>query len=161
MEAVKRSTEKGKRSGGDKNAGPSIDDVVRLMFYDHFFGDGLSFDLTEPGHVVGSFKVPDRMLNAENFLRGWAMATLTGLVGSAVLSTVGAPKTGDSFETYIPPYLDTVYVDDEVEVEAKVLSVGKIIGVVSVELRNKKTGKTIVHTRHAEYFQDGNSRCRM
>ncbi|MFS8007929.1 putative acyl-CoA hydrolase [Helianthus anomalus] len=41
---------------------------------------------------------------------------------------------------------------DEIEIEAKVLRVGKVVGVATVEFRNKKTGKTIAQGRHTKYL---------
>ena len=41
---------------------------------------------------------------------------------------------------------------DEIEIEAKTLRVGKAIAVVSVELKNKKTGKIIAQGRHTKYL---------
>ncbi|KAK9167680.1 hypothetical protein Scep_002871 [Stephania cephalantha] len=41
---------------------------------------------------------------------------------------------------------------DEVEIEAKVLRMGKAIGVVVVELRKKKTGKIMAQGRHTKYL---------
>lgn len=40
---------------------------------------------------------------------------------------------------------------EEIEIEAKVLRVGKAVGVVSVELR-KKNGKIIAQGRHTKYL---------
>ena len=41
---------------------------------------------------------------------------------------------------------------EEIEVEAKALRVGKAIAVVSVELRKKKTGKIVAQGRHTKYL---------
>lgn len=41
---------------------------------------------------------------------------------------------------------------EEIEVEAKALRLGKAIGVVSVELRKKKTGKIVAQGRHTKYL---------
>ncbi|KAF5745074.1 acyl-coenzyme A thioesterase 13 [Tripterygium wilfordii] len=58
-------------------------------------------------------------------------------------------------------YVILLQIQEQVEVESKVLSVGTIIGIVSVELRNKETGKILVHTCHSRYFEDGSSRSRL
>lgn len=44
------------------------------------------------------------------------------------------------------------FIQDEIEIEAKVLRVGKAIAVVTVEFRNKKTGKIIAQGRHTKYL---------
>ncbi|KAL4613710.1 hypothetical protein ACB092_07G000500 [Castanea dentata] len=72
------------------------------------------------------------------------------LVGSAVIYGVGAPATGVSVEINVS-YLDAAFADEEIEIEARVLRVGKAIGVVSVEFR-KETGKIIAQGRHTFTF---------
>lgn len=44
------------------------------------------------------------------------------------------------------------FIQDEIEIEAKALRVGKAIAVVTVEFRNKKTGKIIAQGRHTKYL---------
>lgn len=41
---------------------------------------------------------------------------------------------------------------EEIEIEARVLRVGKAVGVVSVEFRKKETGKIIAQGRHTKYL---------
>lgn len=41
---------------------------------------------------------------------------------------------------------------EEIEIESRVLRVGKAVGVVSVELRKKKSGKIIAQGRHTKYL---------
>lgn len=41
---------------------------------------------------------------------------------------------------------------EEIEIDAKALLVGKVLGVVNVELRNKKTRKLIAQGRHTMYM---------
>lgn len=45
-----------------------------------------------------------------------------------------------------------LFIQEEIEIEAKALRVGKAIGVVSVELKKKKTGKIIAQGRHTKYL---------
>ncbi|CAN1342719.1 Acyl-coenzyme A thioesterase 13 [Linum perenne] len=153
LESVRRFLEKGsgidKDAGEDKN-GSSIE-AIPFRFFERFIMQGLQVDLVEPGRVICSMKVPPRLLNAGNFLHGGATATLVDLVGSAVIFTVGAPQTGVSVEINVS-YLDAAYVNEEIEIEAKILRVGKAVGVVSVELRKKKTGKLIAQGRHTKYL---------
>lgn len=120
-------------------------------FYDSFIMHGIHVDLIEPGHILSSFKTPRRLLNTGNFLHGGATASLVDLMGSAAIFTVGAPTSGVSVEINIS-YLDSAYLDEEIEIEAKVLRVGRAIGVVSVELRKKKTGKIFAQGRHTKYL---------
>lgn len=41
---------------------------------------------------------------------------------------------------------------EEIEIEAKLLQVGKAVGVTSIEFRKKKTGKIIAQARHSKYL---------
>lgn len=45
-----------------------------------------------------------------------------------------------------------LFKQDEIEIEAKTLRVGKAVAVVSVELRKKATGKIIAQGRHTKYL---------
>ncbi|BFG28333.1 hypothetical protein CerSpe_146060 [Prunus speciosa] len=125
-------------------------DGLPERFFEPFIMKGIQVDLLEPGRIVCSFKVPPRLLNGGNFMHGGATATLVDLIGSAAILTVGTP-TGVSVEINVS-YLDSAYPGEEVEVEAKALRVGKAVGVVSVELRKKKTGKIIAQGRHTKYL---------
>jgi acyl-coenzyme A thioesterase 13 len=43
-------------------------------------------------------------------------------------------------------------VQEEIEVEGKLLRAGKSVGVVSVDFRKKKTGKLMAQARHTKYL---------
>ncbi|KAK9095947.1 hypothetical protein Sjap_021444 [Stephania japonica] len=135
------------------NPPPKIDSIDELSdgFFNSFIMEGLHVDLMEPGRVICSLTVPRRLLNTANFLHGGAIASLIDLVGSAALHTVGAASSGSSLEINIS-YMDSAFENDEVEIEAKVLRMGKAIGVVTVELRKKKTGKIMAQGRHTKYL---------
>ncbi|PIA47255.1 hypothetical protein AQUCO_01400144v1 [Aquilegia coerulea] len=121
------------------------------QFFDPFIMQGVQIDLIEPGRVVCSMKVPPRLLNSGNFLHGGATASFIDLVGSAAIYSAGASSVGVSLEINIS-YLDAAFLDEEIEIDAKVLRVGKAVGVVSVELRKKKTGKIFAQGRHTKYL---------
>ncbi|GMN27038.1 hypothetical protein TIFTF001_001520 [Ficus carica] len=145
LEAVKKLLEK-----GEENA--EAMEKLPPRFFERLVMKGLRVDLIQPGRLLCSFTVPSRLLNAGNFLHGGATATMVDLVGSAVIYTLGArTTTGVSVEINVS-YLDAAYAGEEIEVEAKALRVGKAIGVVSVELRKKKTGKIIAQGRHTKYL---------
>ncbi|XAR55723.1 Acyl-CoA hydrolase [Bertholletia excelsa] len=145
LESLKRLLEK----DGSKTA-KSIDEMP-FRFIEPLVIQGLRVDLIEKGRLVCSMKVPPRLLNSGNFLHGGATASLVDIVGSAVIVSVGAPTTGVSVEINVS-YLDAAYVDEEIEIEAKALRVGKAIAVVSVEIRKKETGKIIAQGRHTKYL---------
>ncbi|KAF5961899.1 hypothetical protein HYC85_003108 [Camellia sinensis] len=145
LESVKKYLER------DRSRNATTIDEMPSKFFEPFVMQGLSIDLLEPGRLICSMIVPPRLLNTGNFLHGGATATLVDIVGSAVIYTVGAPFTGVSVEINVS-YLDAAYVGEEIEIESKVLRVGKAIAVVSVELRKKKTGKIIAQGRHTKYL---------
>ncbi|CAN4115854.1 unnamed protein product [Withania somnifera] len=120
-------------------------------FLEPFVSHGLKIDLVEPGRILCSFHVAPRLVNAGNFLHGGATSALVDILGSAVIHTVGAPLTGVSVEINVS-YLDAAFLGEEIEVEAKVLRVGKRIAAVTVELRKKKTGKIVAQGRHTKYL---------
>ncbi|KAM0925867.1 hypothetical protein ACQ4PT_003782 [Festuca glaucescens] len=41
---------------------------------------------------------------------------------------------------------------EEIEIEAKVLSIGEMIGCVTVEVRRKATSEVLAHGRHTKYL---------
>ncbi|KAK1323345.1 hypothetical protein QJS10_CPA02g00525 [Acorus calamus] len=147
LKAVKDSLE---RAGDIVNLSDSSTDSLPPQFYQRFIVHGIRVDHIDPGRVVCSLKVPPRLLNTGNFMHGGATASLVDVIGSAAIFAAGYRTSGVSLEISIS-YLDAAYVGEEIEIEAKVLRVGKAIGVVSVELR-KKSGKIIAHARHVKYL---------
>ncbi|OVA01540.1 Thioesterase superfamily [Macleaya cordata] len=145
LESVKRLLE-----SKEGEEGTSIDDLPGSIF-DPLIIQGIKVDLIEPGRIICSMKVPPRLLNSGNFLHGGATASLVDIIGSAAIFTAGAPTSGVSVEINVS-YLDSAFLDEEIEIESKVLRVGKAVGVVTVELRKKKTGKIIAQGRHTKYL---------
>ncbi|XP_042501112.1 acyl-coenzyme A thioesterase 13-like [Macadamia integrifolia] len=147
LDSVKRLLER----EGEENESASIDAVPnKLPFFDRFILQGIQLDVIEPGRLVCSMKVPRSLVNSDNFLHGGVTGTLVDIVGALTMETVGAHETGVSVEINIT-YLDAAFPDEEIEVVGEVLRVGKAIGVVSVELRNKKTGKIFAQGHHTKY----------
>nr|XP_043632431.1 acyl-coenzyme A thioesterase 13 [Erigeron canadensis] len=127
-------------------------DSMPFRFFEPMIMSGLKVESIERGRVLCSMIVPRRLLNVANSLHGGATAALVDVVGSSVILTMpNAKTTGVSVEINVS-YLDAAFVGDEIEIEAKTLRVGKAIAVVTVELRNKKTGKTIAQGRHTKYL---------
>ncbi|XP_022750814.1 acyl-coenzyme A thioesterase 13-like [Durio zibethinus] len=126
-------------------------DGLPFRFFESLIMHGLSVDLIETGRVVCSFKVSPRLLNGENSLHGGVTVTLVDLVSSAAIYTVGAPFPGSSVEINVS-FLDAAYADEEIEIEARALRVGKAVAVLSAELRKKNTGKIIAQGRHTKYL---------
>ncbi|XP_004147337.1 acyl-coenzyme A thioesterase 13 [Cucumis sativus] len=126
-------------------------DLLPSRFYENFILTGIRVLLIQPGRILCSLKVPARLLNENNSLHGGASASLVDCIGSAALATLGAITTGVSLEISVS-YLDAAYLDEEIEIDSKVLRMGKTIGVVNVELRRKGNGKIIAQGRHTKYL---------
>ncbi|KAK3028693.1 hypothetical protein RJ639_038072 [Escallonia herrerae] len=92
LESVKRYLEKDEAGNG------ATVDSIPYKFFEPFIVQGITVDVVQPGRVVCTMKVPDRLLNTGNFLHGGATATLVDIMGSAAIATLGAPMTGVSVE---------------------------------------------------------------
>ncbi|QCE15029.1 hypothetical protein DEO72_LG11g2037 [Vigna unguiculata] len=105
LDAVKRYLEKGVGTSSEVDGLPP-------RFLEPLIMNSLKVDLIEPGRILCSMKIPQRLLNAGNTLHGGATAALVDVVGSAVIPTVGftGPNTGVSVEINVS-YVDAAYVD--------------------------------------------------
>ncbi|CAK8568028.1 unnamed protein product [Lathyrus sativus] len=145
LESVKKFLEKGGETASMVNGFPP-------KFMGTLIMSSLRVDLIEPGRVICSMIIPPRLLNSGNSLHGGATATLVDVVGSAAIPASGhVGLTGVSVEINVTN-LDAAYVDEEIEIEAKALRVGKSVAVISVEFRKKKTGKVFAQGRHTKYL---------
>lgn len=131
------------------NLPPSIDELPS-GFYDALLLQGTQVDHAEPGRIVCSLRVPARLVNSGNFLHGGAIAAFVDIIGSAAIFTTGAKSSGVSVEINVS-YLDAAKLGEEIEIEGKVLRVGKAIAFVTVDLR-KKTGQLVAQGRHTKYL---------
>ncbi|XP_042444648.1 acyl-coenzyme A thioesterase 13-like [Zingiber officinale] len=147
LESAKRSLEE---AAVETLPTPALD-ALPSKFYDAFLLRGLRIDLVEPGRLLCSLIIPARLLNTGNFLHGGATASLVDLIGSAAFYTAGAKTRGTPLEIGVS-YLDAAFANDEIVIEAKVLRAGRTVGVVTVELRQKKTGKIIANARYTKYL---------
>ncbi|KAF7840198.1 acyl-coenzyme A thioesterase 13 [Senna tora] len=143
--------ESAKRYIETRSQNTSLVDGLPVRFWEPLIMNGLKVDLIEPGRVICSMKIPQRLLNSGNALHGGATATLVDLVGTAAFRSSGAPQLGVSVEINVS-YLDAAFADEDIEIEAKTLRVGKAVGVVSVDLRKKKDGKLFAQGRHSMYL---------
>lgn len=129
---------------------PSSIDELPSGFYDALLLQGTKVDHAEPGRIICSLKVPPRLVNSGNFLHGGAIAAYVDIIGSAAIFTTGAKSAGVSVEINVS-YLDAAKSGEEIEIEAKVLRVGRAIAFVTVDLR-KKTGQLVAQGRHTKYL---------
>ncbi|GLJ24879.1 hypothetical protein SUGI_0475840 [Cryptomeria japonica] len=130
---------------------PSSIDDLPTGFYDALLLQGLQVDLAEHGRLLCTLKVPPRLLNVGNFLHGGATAAYVDIIGSAAIFTTGAKSSGVSVEINVS-YLNAAKLGEEIEIEAKVLRIGKAIAFVTVDLRKKNTGELIAQGRHTKYL---------
>ncbi|XP_020081864.1 acyl-coenzyme A thioesterase 13-like [Ananas comosus] len=150
LDAVKRSLELDPDpSSSSSSSSPAAE--LPPSFYDAFVLHGLRIDAAEPRRVLCSLSVPPRLANSESYLHSGVIATLADVVGSAVFYSSGFPTSGVSLEISIS-YLDAAFINEEIEIEAKLLRVGKAVGVTSIEFRKKNTGKIIAQARHSKYL---------
>ncbi|CAK8568032.1 unnamed protein product [Lathyrus sativus] len=146
LESVKRYLQKREASNSKQ------DDEFPKEFLEPLVFHGLRLDLIQPGRVVFSMKIPPRLLNSAKYLHGGAIATLVDVVGAAAVPAAGFPwDSGVSLEINVS-CLDAAYVHEEIEIDARVLRVGKTIAVISVDLRKKKTGQIFAQGRHTKYL---------
>ncbi|GLJ24881.1 hypothetical protein SUGI_0475890 [Cryptomeria japonica] len=130
---------------------PSYIDDIPTGFYDSLLLQGLQVDHAEHGRLLCTIKVPQRLLNVGNSLHGGATAAYIDIIGSAAIFTTGAKSSGDSVEINVS-YLAAAKLGEEIEIEAKVLRIGKAIAFAAVDLRKKKTGELIAQGRHTKYL---------
>ncbi|KAF3780680.1 Acyl-coenzyme A thioesterase 13 [Nymphaea thermarum] len=126
-------------------------DSRHFSSYDSLISSCIRLDEAFPGRLLCSFVVPPHLLNTGKFLHGGASASLVDIIGSAVILTTGVLTTGVTLEISVS-YLDSAYLNEEIEIEAKVLRIGKAIAVVNVELRKKGNGKIVATGRHTKYL---------
>ncbi|XP_051136705.1 uncharacterized protein LOC127255276 [Andrographis paniculata] len=146
FEEVRKYVENEKSKSGLKSKSMPED------FLDLTTMQGLRIQKIERGRILCSIIVPQRLTGEKGELHAGAAAALVDLIGTTVVFTTGVP-TGVSVEINIS-YTGTAYVGDEVEIECKILRLGKAIAVIGVELRNCNNGELIAIGRHTKYIQN-------
>lgn len=118
-------------------------------FYESFTIHGLHIQKLEPGHVLCRWKVPARLTDASGSLQPGAIANIVDDVGAAASLSDGQPEKV-SVDMNIS-YLSNAKVNDEIEINARVLGHKGGFSMTQVELRNKSTGKLVAEGRHSLY----------
>ncbi|CAH9070257.1 unnamed protein product [Cuscuta europaea] len=148
LESIKRFLE----GEGGEHESPAVVDSMPLRFIEPLISHGLKIQIVQPDRLLCSFKVPQRMVEHSNgSLHGGVIAALVDVIGAAAVFVGGAPATGVSVDINVS-YVGAAYAGDEIEIDAKVLGIKNAMAVVSVELRNTKTGKVIAQGRHSKYW---------
>ncbi|KAH7658294.1 Acyl-CoA hydrolase protein [Dioscorea alata] len=101
----------------------------------------LRVSLTHAGRALCSFRVPPHLTDSDgNWIPG-AMSTVIDLVGAAaILSEEGELRVSADMDI---TYLSPAKIDDEVEVDARVLGHKGRVSAVLVELRKKRNGERV------------------
>ncbi|GAU36743.1 hypothetical protein TSUD_318420 [Trifolium subterraneum] len=133
LESVKRYLEENK---GEESASSVNYNKLPRGFLEHLILRGLHLHLIQPGRVLFSMNIPPRLLNSANYFHVGAITTLVDVAGAASIPAAGFPWLSG----------------EEIEIDAKVLRVGKTIAAVSVEFRKKKTGQIFAQGRHTKYL---------
>ncbi|CAK9316399.1 unnamed protein product [Citrullus colocynthis] len=150
MGKTKGCVEKHSDSDDDRKLASAMDDLP-FRFYQFFVMTALRIDLIQPGRILCSLKVPDRLLNENNSMREGASALLVDCLGHAAVKTLGPSSTGVSLEINLS-FFDAACLDEEIEIDSKVLRMGKTIAVVNIEFRKKSNGKIIAQGRLTTYI---------
>ncbi|XP_058114254.1 uncharacterized protein LOC131257394 [Magnolia sinica] len=102
---------------------------------------GIQVLQSETGRILCSFVVPKRLADRDGNWHMGAMATVIDDVGAAaIVSIVGWSKSSVDFNI---SYFSTVMIDEEVEIEGRVLGhKGKLSSVI-VEVRKKGSGQIV------------------
>lgn len=113
---------------------------------------GLEAVSVEPGHVVVRVEVSENLLNFGRTLHGGAAATLIDVVGSIALITGDREgRFGVSTDlnvTWLAPAPLGVWV----QVEARVLKVGKTMGYVAVDIRREADDVLVAQGRMTKHL---------
>eukprot|EP00239_Pterosperma_sp_CCMP1384_P008117 CAMPEP_0197857906 /NCGR_PEP_ID=MMETSP1438-20131217/31352_1 /TAXON_ID=1461541 /ORGANISM="Pterosperma sp., Strain CCMP1384" /LENGTH=119 /DNA_ID=CAMNT_0043473905 /DNA_START=137 /DNA_END=492 /DNA_ORIENTATION=- len=107
--------------------------------FDGRFGKDLRNVKLEKGRCSCDVTVHDGLANGYGTLHGGMIATLLDVVSSVALLTV-ADRSGVSLELNIT-YLGAVPIGDVIEVDAQVIKVGRSVGTIQIDVRNKKNNK--------------------
>eukprot|EP00775_Hariotina_reticulata_P008551 gene8551-8733_t len=109
---------------------------------------GLEVVVTEPGRVVCRFQVTKKTCNRYGTLHGGCIATLVDVVGSAALIT-SSIRGGVSLAINTL-YLNPMPGDEEVEVDARIIKLGRDVGTTEVLLRRVRTGELVATGTHVK-----------
>ncbi|EFJ32420.1 hypothetical protein SELMODRAFT_69277, partial [Selaginella moellendorffii] len=106
----------------------------------------------DAGRIVCGIRVPANLANGYGTLHGGAIATLIDCVSTMAVLTVGGTNTGVSIDLSIT-YVSAARIDDELEIESKVLKKGKNVVMLSAEVRRAgKNGEIVASGHHTKFF---------
>ncbi|XP_039134545.1 acyl-coenzyme A thioesterase 13-like [Dioscorea cayenensis subsp. rotundata] len=132
------------------SSNPISDAADRLRFFSDLLRSLLKADLVETGRIICSFVVNPALTNLYNTLHGGAVASVAEVLAVACAKSVAGDIELFTGET-ATSYLSAARVNEEVEVEGRVLRKGRRVIVTEVNLRIKKTGRMLYTNRSTFY----------
>eukprot|EP00850_Spirogloea_muscicola_P021704 SM000258S09120 [mRNA] locus=s258:39100:40314:- [translate_table: standard] len=166
-QAAPSATEAAARAAGarewvEKLVEPSPPGKAGGRSFDAVVLPGLRVVVTAPGRCRCLLRVTRQLQNRYSTLHGGAIATLVDVVGSAALVSLTGSSSGVSTDinvSYISSAKAEAYKSDamcckktEVEIDAKVLRVGRTLAVIQVDIRAVETGSMVAQGRHTKYL---------
>nr|XP_043636290.1 acyl-coenzyme A thioesterase 13-like [Erigeron canadensis] len=120
---------------------------ANLSFYEEFAIRGIQVDRFQPGSISCSFIVPPRLTDRNGYLAMGAIANLVDKIGAMALyeKDKGMPLSVDMSISY----LSTAKLNDELEINSKLLGKKGAYHGTEVVLKNKSTGEIIAEGRHS------------
>ncbi|KAK9842085.1 hypothetical protein WJX81_007785 [Elliptochloris bilobata] len=112
--------------------------------------NGLKDIRATPGHVVCTLPVSKRVQNRYTTLHGGCIATLVDTVTSAALVTV-SKRSGVSLGIGID-YLSPGTGGEEVEIDARVVKVGRTVATINADIRMAGSGRLVAQGRHTKFL---------
>eukprot|EP00850_Spirogloea_muscicola_P011294 SM000069S20731 [mRNA] locus=s69:586176:587080:+ [translate_table: standard] len=151
----------GARAWVEKLVEPSRPGEAGGRSFDAVALPGLRVVATSPGRCRCLLRVTRQLQNRYSTLHGGAIATLVDVVGSAALVSLTGSSSGVSTDINVS-YIASAKVEisrtaiccekTEVEIDAKVLRVGRTLAVIQVDIRAVETGSLVAQGRHTKYL---------
>ncbi|MCO5593974.1 hypothetical protein L7F22_047993 [Adiantum nelumboides] len=129
-------------------APPTTTQQAIPAFLPALLAHGLSFDShpSRPGHLFFNLTVTPSITNRYTTLHGGAIGSLVEALGLAAVRSVAKSSSWSVTDINIS-YMAGTPIEEEVEFEARVLRVGKIIAVAAVDGKNKNSAKVVAQGR--------------
>eukprot|EP00253_Pinus_taeda_P023605 PITA_23605 len=122
-------------------------------FYASFSLRGIQIHQITQGRLICTFTIPSRLVGDSGHWRTPALITLVDMICAAAIMTCGL--TLKASVDYNISYISPVKVQDDIEIDARVVGHKGGLSTVVVELRNKGTGELIAHVRQSMHKTRG------
>merc|ERR1711915_502688 len=125
----------------------SLDHSTITNFFESFALRGIYIQQITHGRLLCTFTVPPRLVEENGHWRASALMTLVDDVCGAVIMTCGLPLKVSI--DYNVSYISAVKVQDEIEIDARVVGHKGGLSTVVVELRKKGTAEIVALARQS------------